>query len=286
MNFSQYFERFLIDESYENVSNFLLDPANKDKFIWELEEEFEKDGGKIMGEGCYGKVYSHPRWNYVAKTFFYDACYLKFIRHATNNPSPAFPKIIGNVQRVVPQFKRHWAQEQLYIVRMEPLIPIYSGELDEIRHAIKEVYLDEDIWKSWPKYRSYTPNMPTDDAHIREVLKNDIKMQNYILAYNKLIQYNNTGDCVFDLHSGNIMIRPSTEQCVITDPFAHIEQDKHCSKMLLKKREASKAINRYRHQDSNPGDTISTSPVFIKGGDTVKRKNKIYSKDIPVNYPS
>lgn len=216
MNFSNYFNDVFL-ENFENAMNFLVNPENRDKYLDDLEKEFEADGGTIIQNGVYGRVYLHPKWNYVLKTFVADECYLKFIRHAMRNPMPAFPRVIGSPHRVVPQYRRHWSQDKTYLVRLEKLEQLPFQDYAKIVSTSRILY----------KKELYDLDEPLSDKTINEELKDWDKLREFFLGLNKLLPVragmfrNARSICSIDLHNGNVMKRPSDGQYVITDPFAH-----------------------------------------------------------------
>ena len=96
------FKNFLLNEEFDKVSDFLLNPEHRNKTFNELLSEFQKSGGKYIGSGKYGQVFDHPNWQYVIKVFPDDPQYLSFARFAYKNPHPSFPKFWGPPQRIVP----------------------------------------------------------------------------------------------------------------------------------------------------------------------------------------
>jgi hypothetical protein len=116
------FKTWLV-ESFDSISEFLLNPEHKTKTWEQLLGEFKSSGGEELGNGQYGTTFSHPRWPYVLK-MYQDPLYTGFVRFAYKNPHSAFPKFYGPPQRVTPHYKRHESQATTYLVRMEKLEPI------------------------------------------------------------------------------------------------------------------------------------------------------------------
>lgn len=114
------FIEWLINESFDTVSDFLLNPEHRNKNWSQLMDEFEASGGKALGYGSYGSVFYHPRWPYVLK-MYNDEYYTKFARFAYKNPHIAFPKIYNPPQRIIPFYKRFTSNAISYLVRMEKL---------------------------------------------------------------------------------------------------------------------------------------------------------------------
>ena len=119
LTFSLFFEK------YDTVKDFLTDPSHNDKKQHEWYDDFIASGGKVLGSGGYGAVYSHPKWPYVVKIFNSDDPYLKFVRYAYTNPHKSFPKFYGLPKRFIPPYKRTYdIMVKPYAVRIEKLNPI------------------------------------------------------------------------------------------------------------------------------------------------------------------
>jgi hypothetical protein len=86
-----------LKEDFNNVLDFLLNPEHRNKTWKELMGEFTASGGKLIGTGKHGEVFSHPRWNYVVK-MFNDPFYLRFVRFTYRYPHKSFPKFFGAAQ--------------------------------------------------------------------------------------------------------------------------------------------------------------------------------------------
>jgi len=95
------FKDWLLHESFDSISEFLLNPDHKEKDWDELMDEFKSSGGKLIGVGKKGQVFSHPRWPYVLK-MYNDEFYTSFVRFAFKNPHSAFPKFFGPPKKVTP----------------------------------------------------------------------------------------------------------------------------------------------------------------------------------------
>ena len=118
------FKEWLLTEAFDKVSDFLLNPAHRDKTFEELLKDFRASGGEFIGGGQFGQVFDHPSWPYVLKIFPHDDCYLAFARWASRINHPAFPKFFGAPQRVVPFYRRSANMARIYLARVERLYPI------------------------------------------------------------------------------------------------------------------------------------------------------------------
>jgi len=113
-----------INEKFNTVSDFLLNPEHSNKIYNQLIEEFEASGGKLIGVGKNAKVFEHPSWSYVLKTFTQDQFYITFARFAYRKPMPAFPNFYGPPKRILPFYLRNKKETNIYIVMMEKLKPL------------------------------------------------------------------------------------------------------------------------------------------------------------------
>lgn len=232
-------------EAFERTEDFLLNKDYSDKQFFELLKDFEESGGKKIGVGKYGSVYSHPNWNYVLKTFEKDDCYLRFVRFAVKNQLSAFPKFYGVPKKIYPQYLR--SSPLLYYVRMERLYPIENEEFLKLftvyfRNGASNQFLnfnpeyakwqkelkakcDEDYEK---KHQARKNNLPyTSDVNNCYDLDEMFLQQLEFIEKNpglwkviegfKAMQKQNF-KCAFDIHSGNIMQRANGE-FVLIDPL-------------------------------------------------------------------
>lgn len=143
-----HFKQWFLNEEFNNVMDFLLNPANRNKTWQELMHEFQASGGQFLGSGQFGSVFSHPKWNYVVK-LFNDPYYLKFVRLAVRMPHPSFPKFFGTAQKIIPFYRRSAKHATEYIVRMEHLKPVTDhAMLSEIVEKCKgTIYYFWDVEK-------------------------------------------------------------------------------------------------------------------------------------------
>lgn len=233
------FKHWLLQEQFDTVSDFILNPQHRNKTWGQLESEFRADGGEILGAGKYGTVFNHPKWNYVLKLYD-DELYTRFVRYAYKNPFPSFPKFFGPPQRVLPFYKRSRAETELYLVRMEKLEPITNSEWDVIFKNYQNgiSYLDvlqsgqldreEDEWiKNSPeaikagKPRYVQAKVKINQKFYQQVIdaiKNNPKLLTLFEGLRMLQRSGMPG--VLDMHKDNIMKRANGD-FVIIDPFWH-----------------------------------------------------------------
>jgi hypothetical protein len=234
------FKEWLYIENFDTVSDFLLNPLHRNKTFSELMSEFEKSGGTIIGNGKYARVYFHPSWPYVLKTYATDSHYTKFVRFAFQNPHPAFPKFYGKPQNVLPFYRRDRGAVSLYLVRMENLEPLNSelkawinprSMLDGI-YYVKALKYNEPLtymasyWPSVKERRKAEKEGVERPSHkeqprfknVTDILEKYPKLEKTFLAGLLLMENKVSEGSSPDYHSGNFMMRRNGD-IVIIDPF-------------------------------------------------------------------
>jgi hypothetical protein len=212
-------EYFLIQEAFDTVSDFLLNPEHRDKTFKEVVQEFEATGGKLEGRGTYGKVFSHPQWPYVIKMFTWDDPYLRFARFAYSNPHPSFPKFYGPPKRVVPFFKRYNDDAKIYITRVEKLeTPDHDVlEFEDHRTMVNNI-TKANLYFHYKRYPNALNNFTrVQFLQLSSWVKSLSKeMYNLYEGMSMILRHPNLGKP--EIHPGNIMIRPSDGQYIWADP--------------------------------------------------------------------
>lgn len=163
----------------------------------EVQEYLINNGYIMIGEGAYSQVWALHGSNAVIKVSTKaDKCWLLFAEYSKLHPNKHLPKI----SRLI-KYKSKYNGAEFFIAFMERLEPIskakwMTSSFDDIKGMIVFSYDKE-------KMKEYTKKNP-DLAKI----------------FDDLIQARIKTNCGFDIHRGNIMIRPSTGDIVITDPLA------------------------------------------------------------------
>lgn len=196
-------------ERFDNVSLLLLNPEYNDKTLDELLKDFKLDGGIVLGEGKYGIVLEHPKWNYVIKIFPYDNSYLKFVRLVIKNPKPSFPKFYDKPRKIIPNFLREKKLEILYVVKMEKLQPITSEELNDIMYYLYYYNSDMDILSK--EYDNW--KLIKEKVNLIEQKYPQIKV--FAEDYNYLLNLNIGWD---DIRGKNNIMKRSNGVFVLNDP--------------------------------------------------------------------
>lgn len=243
-----------IFEKYDSVGELLSDPNNNNLQLRELLSDFEKHGGKILGEGTYATVLSHPSWKYVLKIFHSDVSYLRFVRFALKNPRKSFPKFFDKPRRIVPNFTRPTSHSHLYIIKTEKLNPI-----------TKEEFLDIDFYKSYGGNNDYLEKMKDQNDIWKETyikIKEIEKLHPSIMEFKKDYWFLITSDKEFgtpDFTRRNIMKRDNGE-FVLIDPFWEGENPYQTHDRLLKA------------EIGYDGDDEEEPEMYKGGGFNVKNK--------------
>jgi hypothetical protein len=212
-------------EKYDNVEELLSDPKNNDKTLSAILSDFEKHGGKILGQGSYATALIHPSWKYVIKIFSNDVPYIKFVRFVLKHPRPSFPKFFDKPRRIIPNYTRPKAYSHLYVVKMEKLNPITEEEFSVIKTYKTRESLDEYIKFVMRDYDHMTDRQKAStDAHVKshmvryeEIEKKYPSISKFQDDYRFLIT-NGKDMGTPDFNRRNIMKRDNGE-FVLTDPY-------------------------------------------------------------------
>lgn len=212
----------------------------------EVGEYLTSNGYKLTGHGGYSQVWSHPNTNSVVKVSRKeDRCWLVFADYVRRNKNnPHLPKIsrviryqskkpnaIPSVDHIRdPSVDTHYqAYSTLFIAFMEKLNPIKNQQyrpieiMEELIYSYSELSdefiasgcrFTEDFYESAKEYNSW--------REFRE-LAIDIEHDNqyksiFETLFDIKVAFQNTG-CKSDIHIGNVMVRPKTNEIVIMDPL-------------------------------------------------------------------
>lgn len=145
---------------------------------------------QILGQGIFGVVFKRPQDSYVIKLFKNDPAYRQYLKYVLQHQdNPHVPKIRGKLVKP-------YRDANLYLVRIEELEPleIYSPQYDVFEQA-RDYALDRVTATTQQDFREIYPRLAS--------VLDDVK------HWGKTI----------DLHDENIMVRPSDNMLVITDPI-------------------------------------------------------------------
>lgn len=210
-------------ESYKSVDEFMSSPDHKDKDNYNWIKGLEQDGGKVLGRGSYGSVYSHPKWPYVVKVFSDDVPYLRYTRlvNKYSDEFPAFPKFYGKAMKYTPPYSRSTTSKDYnYAIRMEKLYP-FQGDMDTLKD-IQDLSYDWQMVDAWedPKTRErYLKNWSEEnlkDAYQRA--KQRVSVSSKLSEVGRALAFISKNiEASLDIHGGNFMHRENGD-IVIVDP--------------------------------------------------------------------
>jgi hypothetical protein len=196
-------------------------------------EEFTASGGQEIGNGRFGKVLAHPKWNYVLK-MFNDEYYLRFVRYAVRHPHPAFPRFQGTAQKVIPFYRRFKSEATTYIIRIEKLKPVTDKKmLSELvekyqsaimyMHAVGRGEGNKEYEKViYPSLKDRQQGIGERTVKIRAFGDIIDFLEKYPQAKNLyeaiFLVSKNISKGALDIHSGNIMERDNGD-LVLIDPL-------------------------------------------------------------------
>lgn len=215
------FYNYLINEAFDSVYSFLLNPEHDDTEWYDLIRKFESHGGKVLGQGKHATVMEHPSWKYVLKVFRQDDPYIKFVRFALKHPRSSFPVFYDKPRKIVPHFKRSESAPYLYVVKTEKLYPINRETFKDIEFYLyyTHAFIDDMIAKY--SRDDEKDNMWIEMKHKLETLESKYpSLPQFKEDYNFLINssYSDARFGELDLHVNNIMKRANGE-LVLIDPF-------------------------------------------------------------------
>jgi hypothetical protein len=207
----------------------------------------KESGWEYIGSGAYGVVFSKPSKNYVLKVYRdkgYDS-FLQFLEKEANNPH------LVKIKRKIISSN---SEDFLGVVALEKLKPIEETKyrwisrltaefgqtlstssihtsFENALQSFRDTYINEnEIGRQNLKTRLNLHPRLNEYARKEYGIKRrsldrlDFFIENYLpiakTLYNLMlyVRRNNLG-MYFDIHLGNFMIRPSTNEIVITDPL-------------------------------------------------------------------
>lgn len=215
---------------FQHALDFFNNPNNASKTFDEMETELRTQGGERLGSGALGVAYTHPNWNYVLKIFqFKDYNYIRYIRDVLRNPNPIFPKVIGTLQKVIPNFKRPANYETMYFVRLERLHHVSDinyqkySDISGFDGRIRTIFDNIKV-----NHYKFIPTCIEDLKEVEPKIYNDIipacqKYPDFHAIVNFMIQAASNPKYIgaaCDIHMDNILCRKNGE-LVLNDPFYH-----------------------------------------------------------------
>jgi len=258
MTFRDYFN--VLNEEFDNVFNFLLNPQHDNTEWFMLLRKFENNGGIVLGKGSKGTVLEHPSWKYVLKIFSDDSFYLKYVRFCLKNKRKSFPVFFDKPRRIIPRFKREQNKAYLYIVRMEKLYPITEKTFSDIEFYLS--YKMENVDKMIKLYK--LDNWIAIKNRLIKIQKTLPSIIQFKQDYDFLLK-NTSNDAGFgslDMKKENIMKRLNGE-LVFADPFWSGESMYQRHNRLV------------NAEIGYPDDDYEIDEPMLKGGELPKKIKKV-----------
>lgn len=187
----------------------------------ELQQWLKSHGFKKLGSGVFSAVYGKPEHSRVVKISKRgDECWLKFAKWLmaqTKNPYLPHVPWIKEYQGI-----RKGKPETFFVTIIEKLEPFTTESIKQIKDpvVVAMLLLKGDFWAAEKKVlQRRLEELGYDTPQEQKELLMD---NNNHLFVNSLRMVTKRGgkSCIGDLHSGNIMFRPSDKAVVITDPLA------------------------------------------------------------------
>lgn len=187
----------------------------------ELQKWLSANGFKKLGSGVFSAVYGKPDHNRVVKISKRgDECWLKFanwLMAQTKNPYlPHVPWL--------KQYKgtRNGKTETFFVTIIEKLDPFTTDVIKNIKDpvVIAALLLKGDFWANEKKVlQKRLVELGYETPKEQKELLMDNNNHKFINSL-RMVSKRGGKSCFGDLHSGNIMFRPSNNSVVITDPLA------------------------------------------------------------------
>jgi len=160
-------------------------------------------------EGSFGRVYSHPNKNIVAKVWKNDPCYDSFVEYvrARNGNNPYLPKISAPKEVFVGKTK---LASKWKLVFIEKLSPTTNDWTTEFGHGVEWIFDDKlDLQDDYEAQHAMIDSL---ESHYPGIVQTLIDMTKFWSR-----EMSGWDGCDTDLHDGNIMMRGKTP--VIIDPW-------------------------------------------------------------------
>lgn len=211
---------------------------------------FQKESGyKKLGDGAFAYAFKHPTKPEVLKLWVADSAYEHFIEYCLAHKNEKhLPKLLGPAKKFSTFHRRlHGFPEKIMYVRMELLREIKPEDLgikrnnsvmsviNYINRVVRAnpkfftkaltVRVDQESSKANPNRKGKTAIKwgSTEQDHWKVITDfwEDDKIPQHVLDLYLAAEKIDVAGNRWDLHSENIMVRPSTGELVITDPIVN-----------------------------------------------------------------
>jgi hypothetical protein len=197
-------------------------------------------GWERKGEGSFGVAYVHPLKGYIYKIFRKDKGYDFFLDFALQNQDD--PCVV-KLKRIILRHPVDDTEGDVYlsggyvpnVVAIEKLVTVYDtpGKVSIFNIAGSLIYKLDNVYKDGMSFEEAIDGMTkyceqqysSDPKYYRELLR--VLRSSFIYKARifrtmfrlYLFKRQNPNSVYWDLHEGNFMIRRSTGEVVLTDPF-------------------------------------------------------------------
>lgn len=189
----------------------------------EVIEWLTKAGFQELGSGAYASVFHNPSHKRVVKVSNEsDRCWTEFAMWVLNKPDPGphLPNIAW-----IHQYGDPWkGDKRFFITVMEKLRPLTIDDLKKL-DPIELIYLSQKT-----DVLGYISGGKAMDKKLEKFYEKmqkspqqllDMYREKYtpLIDVLRILQGTKGSFCSMDLHDENLMIRPSTGEIVVTDPW-------------------------------------------------------------------
>ena len=194
---------------------------------YKMERLLRRFGIRFIAAGKYGKIFTHPGWNYVVKIFSNDPYYLGFVNYAIAHPNPHYPKVIRKPLQMHNFMRRSVrGPDKFWIVKIEKLRALPPEKVNLVVEHLEQCvqYWYDTYVRKLPKAKvesnswfwSFKDNSNGEKVFMHEFVKTYPWMLSLAKAWNDI--FDNISEGSPDLHEGNFMER-SDGTVVIIDPL-------------------------------------------------------------------
>ena len=184
----------------------LTDTCSKWDYI---DKVLRPQGWKYAGSGAYGVVYTKGTAAIKLGQVTGNKGYLKYIESVSElGDNPSKP-MISELTYCTPKGSEGNSYDRFFIVMMERLDPIRGDDDDDVDS------IDAIINRLAYNYRDSAAEI---DGIIKKLKRKRSQQRGLMKVIEKIVELTKQG-CGLDIHYGNLMVRPGTDELVITDPL-------------------------------------------------------------------
>lgn len=249
---------------------------------YQLEKLLRRFGIKLIGAGKYGRVFTHPSWNYVVKVFRDDLYYLTFVDFAIKNPNVHYPRFKKKALRMHNFTKRSQdVSPHLWLIKIEKLKELTDQNIKKfldhrLESAMTAWYNKNHGDGKIATHRDKYYQMPLPDGRFeantswQDVFDQWPWVESLAEAWYRIHEATEGKEYggAMDLHSGNFMQRDDGT-IVITDPlWAGTNPYQEYREAIARETDAYADYDEYTPEISGPEylnkKEASTDPKMVK----------------------